>query len=131
MKNLKKVSQSLYSCRRCGMCGNKVAAGVPYICPVRESTPGFDHFYARGKTVIAQGLLEGEIEPSPELAEVIYSCTLCGNCMTQCGSVNQETGAALVNTTDIVEALRADFLENHPQWVDPAYRSILQFHPPV
>ncbi len=125
MKNLKKVSQSLYSCRRCGMCGNKVAAGVPYICPVREATPGFDHFYARGKTVIAQGLLEGEIEPSPELTEVIYSCTLCGNCMTQCGSVNQETGAALVNTTDIVEALRADFLENHPQWVDPAYRSIL------
>ena len=125
MKHLKKVSQSLYSCRRCGMCGNKVAAGIPYICPVRESTPGFDHFYARGKTVIAQGLLEGEIEPSPSLTEIIYSCTLCGNCMTQCGSVNQETGEALVNTTDIVEALRADFLQNHSEWVDPAYRSLL------
>ena len=75
--------------------------------------------------VIAQGLLEGEIEPSPALTEVIYSCTLCGNCMTQCGSVNQETGEALVNTTDIIEALRADFLQDHPQWVDPAYRSIL------
>jgi Fe-S oxidoreductase len=125
MHNLKKVSQSLYSCRRCGMCGNKVTTGVPYICPVRESTPGFDHFYARGKNVIAQGLLEGEIEPSQELAEVIFSCTLCGNCMTKCGSVNQDTGEALVDTTKIVEAMRADFLENHPTWIDPAYRNIL------
>jgi len=125
MYNLRKVSQSIYSCRRCGMCGNKVATGVPYICPVRESTPGFDHFYARGKTVIAQGLLEGEIEPSQELAEVIFSCTLCGNCMTQCGSINQDTGKALVDTNKIVEAMRADFLENHPTWIDPAYRSVL------
>jgi Fe-S oxidoreductase len=125
MHNLKKVSQSIYSCRRCGMCGNKVTTGVPYICPVRESTPGFDHFYARGKTVIAQGLLEGEIEPSQKLAEVIFSCTLCGNCMTQCGSINQETGEALVDTTKIVEAMRADFLQNHKEWIDPAYKNVL------
>jgi len=107
------------------MCGNKVTTGVPYICPVKESTPGFDHFYARGKTVIAQGLLEGEIEPSHELAETIFSCTLCGNCMTQCGSINQETGEALVDTTKIVEAMRADFLQNHKEWIDPAYKSVL------
>jgi len=44
MRNLRKLSQTIYSCRRCGMCGNKVKRGVPYICPVRESTPGFDHF---------------------------------------------------------------------------------------
>jgi Fe-S oxidoreductase len=107
------------------MCGNKVKNGVPYICPVRESTPGFDHFYSRGKTVIAQGLLEGSLEPSPELAEVLFSCTLCGNCMTQCGSVDQDTGEALVDTTGIVEAMRADFLENYPQWLNPAYEGIL------
>jgi Fe-S oxidoreductase len=107
------------------MCGNKVKSGVPYVCPVKESTPGFDHFYSRGKTVIAQGLLEGALEPSPELAEVLFSCTLCGNCMTQCGSVDQDTGEALVDTTKIVEAMRADFLENYPQWLNPAYQSIL------
>ena len=107
------------------MCGNKVTTGVPYICPVKESTPGFDHFYSRGKTVIAQGLLEGEIETSQKLAEVIFSCTLCGNCMTQCGSINQETGEALVDTTKIVEAMRADFLQNHKEWIDPAYKNVL------
>ena len=107
------------------MCGNKVKSGVPYVCPVKESTPGFDHFYSRGKTVIAQGLLEGALEPSPELAEVLFSCTLCGNCMTQCGSMDQDTGEVLVDTTEIVEAMRADFLENYSQWINPAYQSIL------
>jgi len=125
MKELEKVRRYIYNCSKCGVCVSKVTCEVPYVCPVRESTAGFDHFSSRGKTVIAQGLLEGAISPSAELAEAIYSCTLCGNCMTQCGSINQDTGEALVDTTKIVEAMRADFLENHPEWIDPAYRSIL------
>jgi len=125
MKELEKVRRYIYNCRKCGVCSGKVTSKVPYVCPVKESTAGFDHFSSRGKTVIAQGLLEGAISPSAELAEVIYSCTLCGNCMTQCGSINQDTGEALVDTTKIVEAMRADFLQNHPKWIDPAYRSIL------
>ncbi|MBW1791223.1 MAG: (Fe-S)-binding protein [Deltaproteobacteria bacterium] len=125
MKELEKVRRYIYNCRKCGVCVSKVDGKVPYVCPVKESTAGFDHFSSRGKTVIAQGLLEGEIEPSQELAEVIFSCTLCGNCMTQCGSINQDTGEALVDTNKIVEAMRADFLENHPEWIDPAYESVL------
>jgi len=125
MKELEKVRRYIYNCRKCGVCVSKVTGGVPYVCPVKESTAGFDHFSSRGKTIIAQGLLEGEIEPSQELAEVIFSCTLCGNCMTQCGSINQDTGEALVDTNKIVEAMRADFLENHPEWIDPAYESVL------
>jgi Fe-S oxidoreductase len=125
MKELEKVRRYIYNCRKCGVCVSKVTGKVPYVCPVKESTAGFDYFSSRGKTVIAQGLLEGAISPSAELAEAIYSCTLCGNCMTQCGSINQDTGEALVDTTKIVEALRADFLQNHPKWIDPAYRSIL------
>jgi Fe-S oxidoreductase len=125
MKELEKVRRYIYNCSKCGVCVSKVTGEVPYVCPVKESTAGFDYFSSRGKTVIAQGLLEGAISPSAKLAEVIYSCTLCGNCMTQCGSINQDTGEALVDTTKIVEALRADFLQNHPKWIDPAYRSIL------
>ena len=125
MKELEKVRRYIYNCRKCGVCVSKVTGEVPYVCPVRESTAGFDLFSPRGKTVIAQGLLEGEIEPSQELAEVIFSCTLCGNCVTQCGSINQDTGEALVDTNKIVEAMRADFLENHPKWVDPAYKTVL------
>jgi Fe-S oxidoreductase len=46
--------------------------------------------------------------------------------MTQCGSLNQDTGEALVETTTIVQAMRADFLQNHPEWIDPAYQGVLQ-----
>jgi len=124
-KALKQVSRSIYSCRTCGQCGSKVTDEVPYVCPVREITPGFDHFYARGKIVIARGLLEGLVEPSRELAEVVYTCTLCGNCMTQCGAIDRDTGEPLVDTIGIVEAMRSDFLDEHPEWVDPEYRGLL------
>ena len=60
LQALRLLSRSIYSCRSCGMCGNKTSAKVPYVCPIRETTAGFDHFYARGKIAIARGLLEGE-----------------------------------------------------------------------
>jgi heterodisulfide reductase subunit D len=124
-KALKNVGLYVYSCRKCGQCANKVTDAIPYVCPVREKTPGFDHFYARGKNVIAQGLLEEEIEASKELAEVAYSCTLCGNCMDKCGAIDQNTGAPLVDSVKIVEAMREDLLTDHPEWVDPAYKALL------
>ena len=124
-KALKNVGLYVYSCRKCGQCANKVTDAIPYVCPVRENTPGFDHFYARGKHVIAQGLIEEEIESSKELAEVAYSCTLCGNCMDKCGAVDQNTGEPLVDPVKIVEAMREDLLTDHPEWVDPAYKTLL------
>jgi Fe-S oxidoreductase len=126
MKELEKVRRYIYNCRKCGVCSGKVTDKVPYVCPVKESTAGFDHFSSRGKTVIAQGLLEGAISPSQELAEIIYSCSLCGNCMTQCGSIDQDTGEPLVNTTLIVESMRADLLREHPEWIDRAYQTALK-----
>jgi heterodisulfide reductase subunit D len=125
LKNLRTLARMIYSCRSCGMCGNKMTAKVPYVCPVREVTPGFDHFYARGKVVIARGLLEGELEMTPDLAEAAYSCTLCGNCMKQCGALDRTTAEPLVDSVRIVEALRSDLLREHPDWVAEGYRTLL------
>jgi Fe-S oxidoreductase len=102
-----------------------VTGKIPYVCPVRETTPGFDCFYSRGKIVIARGLLDGDLEPSKELAGVVYSCTLCGNCLAKCGAVDQNTGGPLVDTVGIVQAMREDLLAEHPEWVDPEYRNLL------
>jgi glycolate oxidase len=125
MRELEKFRQHIYNCKKCGVCVTKVSGSVPYVCPVRERSAGFDHYSSRGKIVIAQALLEGVLAPSPELAEALFSCTLCGNCMTQCGSIDPETGAPLVDTAGIVHALRADLVREHPDWVDRAYRSVL------
>ncbi|MCX5884731.1 MAG: (Fe-S)-binding protein [Proteobacteria bacterium] len=124
MKDLSLVSHFVYNCRKCGLCGSKFTARVPYVCPVKESTGGFEHSTARGKIILAQGLLEGAIRPSRELAEIIYTCTLCGNCQIQCGSIDNSTGLPLVDTTQVIEAMRADLLREHPELVDQAYQTM-------
>ncbi len=124
-KALKDFSLAVYSCRKCGQCGNKVTDAVPYVCPIKEASPGFDHFYSRGKIVIAQGLLEGDINSSEELAKVVYSCTLCGNCLLKCGAIDRESGEPMVDTVGIVEAMRTDLLKEHPEWVDDEYKALL------
>jgi Fe-S oxidoreductase len=92
---------------------------------VKEHTAGFEHFYSRGKMVIAQGILEEKIAPSPELAEVLYACSLCGNCQTQCGMIDSGTGLPLVDPPKVVEAMRADMLREHPEWVNQEYLTML------
>jgi Fe-S oxidoreductase len=92
---------------------------------VKKATPGFENFSSRGKIMLAQALLEGSIQPSEGLARVAYSCTLCGNCMTQCSATYQDTGKPLVDNAAVVEALRADLLRECPDLVDEAYRRTL------
>jgi len=125
MRNLIEVSHFVYNCRKCGLCGNKTSGTVPYVCPVKEHTEGFEHFFSRGKIIIAQGMLEGEITPSPELAEIIYACSLCGNCQTQCAMIDNHTGLPLVDPPQVVEAMRADLLREHPEWIDQEYLAML------
>ena len=125
MKELEKVKRSVYNCRQCGVCRYKMTSRVPYVCPVRKASPGFETFSSRGKILLAQGLLEGAIGPSPSLARAAYSCTLCGNCMTQCGATDPDTSAPIVDNTAVVEALRADLLRECPELIDEAYHRAL------
>lgn len=125
MQELEKVRRFIYSCRKCGVCRYKITGNVPYVCPVKKASPGFEDFSSRGKMLLAQALLEGQIEPSAALARAAYSCTLCGNCMTQCGATDEKTRKPLVDNTAVVMALRADLLRERPELVDEAYHRML------
>ena len=125
MKELEKVRGYIYSCRKCGVCRYKMTGRVPYVCPVKKASPGFENFSSRGKMLLAQALLEGQIQPSAGLARAAYSCTLCGNCMTQCGATDPDTRKPLVDNTAVVEAMRADLLRECPDLIDEAYRRVL------
>jgi Fe-S oxidoreductase len=125
MKELEKVRHFIYSCRKCGVCRYKMTGKLPYVCPVKQASPGFETFSSRGKIILAQALLEGQIEPSAGLASAAYSCTMCGNCMTQCGATDPDTNSPLVDNPAIVEALRADILREHPEYVAEAYHRAL------
>ena len=117
MENTKKLSDMVYSCSGIGDCriAYRWAVGRYGVCPVLEHSPQFDPFYARGKIRIAKGLLEEEIEPSEELAKVLYQCTTCGNChsachQSMCEYIELPVGR-FIDHTKLFEAMRADMVE--------------------
>ena len=55
MKELEKVRRYIYNCTKCGVCVSKVTGEVPYVCPVKESTAGFDHFLPGEKPLLPRG----------------------------------------------------------------------------
>jgi Fe-S oxidoreductase len=48
---------------------------------------GFDAYSGQGLLNIAQEVLEGTLELTPELVEAVYTCTTCGACDTNCKSI--------------------------------------------
>lgn len=67
--------EDLSKCVRCGTCKAN--------CPTFEGDP-LEPMGARGRLILLQGLLRGEIEPSRLLNERIFSCILCGACSGTC-----------------------------------------------
>ncbi len=83
---LEALKSMAYLCVQCGYCREKysdtVLTTLPAyrVCPVREHSAGFEHYCARGKIKIAQGILEGRFPYSEELVSVLYTdpdCKLC------------------------------------------------------
>lgn len=73
---LKGITEEVYKCIRCGWCREKV-------CPIREEL-GFESTYARGIVLIARGLLEKQLNYSTGLANRLYLCLECANCVEHC-----------------------------------------------
>jgi heterodisulfide reductase subunit D len=82
--------------------------GYKKVCPVREHTVGFEPYASRGRNQIARGVLEGDIELSAELAEIAYTCLLCGHCRQACGAIDMDTFQPLIDNPATTKALRAD-----------------------
>jgi len=85
---LEQLAEDIYTCNRsrCGFC---VAD-----CPVYR-VKGFEAYTSRGKMLIARGLLEGLIEPSEEVQEILDACLLCGYCQARCALDNLEVFTSL------------------------------------
>ncbi|MHA1230594.1 MAG: (Fe-S)-binding protein [Candidatus Helarchaeota archaeon] len=92
--------EEIYCCTRCGTC--------KYIYQVYEpSCPSgvkfrFETFYPSGRIHIARGLVEGKIEWSERVRDIIFACPTCANCTIQCQSRHH------AQIVEIIEALRAD-----------------------
>jgi glycolate oxidase iron-sulfur subunit len=90
-KEIRRFQKDNDLCMKCGFCMSA--------CPVyREEL--VESSVARGRNALVKGLLKGEIDFTPELAERLDKCTLCKTCTANC--------PAGVNIPSVVVAARAD-----------------------
>jgi Fe-S oxidoreductase len=94
VKYLKDWEEDMNRCIRCAYCFEG--------CPVFKDL-GWEPDGARGKVILSFGLLTGQLEPSKHIAEKIYQCTYCKDCLERC--------SANVSIPDILTAARADLVE--------------------
>jgi Fe-S oxidoreductase len=114
--------RALTWCMQCGNCINdqRSEVGADGTCTVYDFTPGFEPYYSRGKNMIIRALLEGRLEPSQELADAIYECTVCNLCNHMChntwdeiedGGTSSFPVHRVMDHAAVYEALRADLME--------------------
>lgn len=105
LDSLKEYENMLLICQesRCGSCRED--------CPVykqfRQESLSF-----RGKSSIAQALLDRTIGVTDRLIDMFYLCTTCGQCRERCPN-NRLFGRILVDNVAIIVAARCDIIENN------------------
>lgn len=122
--DFEELIENLLQCRRCGLCRNAVYEdrGFSGICPVWKNTSGFETSFMRGRIQVALALLDGTLEKTPENAEALFTCTLCGSCTEIC--------AAEFNPSECLEQVRA-VLSDIPNDVrDKIAKKIMEYDNP-
>ncbi len=72
----------IHRCFRCGYC--KFTRDYrDFNCPTYRKF-WFETYSPGGRMWLLRGWLNGEIQPSQRLAEILYSCVTCGNCVEHC-----------------------------------------------
>jgi Fe-S oxidoreductase len=75
-------AEILHRCFRCGYCklpGSFQDLNCPSYLKFR-----FESYSPGGRMWLLRAWLEGEIETSQRLAEILFSCAACGNCVEHC-----------------------------------------------
>jgi len=63
-------------CLNCQVCSG--------YCTVTSSFNGIETWSSKGRTLLTRALSSGELQSSPKLIDVLYTCTLCGLCFADC-----------------------------------------------
>ncbi len=121
----------IYSCSGIGDCriGYRPSVGRYGVCPIYEHTAGFEPTHARGRFRVLEGLLEGRLELSKEIAENFFKCTTCGSCKEICHN-SYDPCINLPNSywldhIKLWEVFREDLLENG--YILPRHKEILDW----
>ncbi|MHA1908645.1 MAG: heterodisulfide reductase-related iron-sulfur binding cluster [Candidatus Thorarchaeota archaeon] len=109
-KHLSKYNNDLFLCARCGDCSlaDKTVASnrdVFHPCAVKNVL-GFEAYTSRGRVMIMNDLISGELEAGEDIVDWAYTCTTCRNCQETCTAT-----AEGIRLPDMMEALRQDLFE--------------------
>ncbi|HEC93109.1 MAG TPA: (Fe-S)-binding protein [Candidatus Atribacteria bacterium] len=58
----------------------------------------FEAYYASGRIEIARGIVEGSLNWSDKLRDILYSCTMCGACEENCRTTQRLTPLKIIRT---------------------------------
>lgn len=110
-KHLMKYREGLWLCARCGDCSlaDKIVASnrdVFHPCAVKNVL-GFEAYSARGRIMIMNDLLSGQLEVTDDIMDWTYTCTTCRNCQETCTAT-----ADGIELPQMTEALRRDLFES-------------------
>jgi len=92
-KNLRAAQGTMMTCTYCGFCKS--------VCPTYEGV-GWDPSVARGRIILAYGLLRKDIPADESVVEHLYQCTTCKDCERRCPSA--------IEVVDVVERARRDLV---------------------
>ena len=123
-KYLDELREGIFLCMGCGACRGVWSRKGEGVCPVFATGIGFEDSMPRGRVTVAQDILDGYITYSKALAESLYRCTQCANCLILCGAEDTETGHPIIDIPGIVEAMKADVVEHG--LVPPKVRDFLE-----
>ena len=77
IKELKDFAEDINKCSKCGLCQS--------VCPVYKET-GNDCAVSRGKFVMLDGVLKGDLKLNKNINKYLDSCLKCGKCTDFCPS---------------------------------------------
>ena len=109
MSDLNRYRYTMESCNHCGQCKwilphRMTGWDFAEVCPIHHYY-SFDAYSGQGLINIAREVMEGKLDRTEELSEMVQTCTACGACDVNCKSVRD------MEVLDTIYELRHDLAE--------------------
>jgi len=80
----------------CMECSRNKGTSCSGFCIMTPFYNGVETWSSKGRLILVRGLMADELKITKKLIDVVYSCTLCGQCYGQCFQENLEINKAFL-----------------------------------
>lgn len=110
LNNLEEIYNSIATCLKCSMCTYGEWPENPTLCPIYSYEKCFT-YSAGGLMYIARALLDNKIDYNKSMANLAFTCTICGACDDICKIIPFSSPHAL--PSDIIRLLRYQLVKRN------------------